>query len=223
MPFISKSLHAWNYCRHCSCSSQGSSNEFSLQLQFLLGLRTRIQLQELFSLAIVNLRQLLSRQKVGYGLVAYGLAKFQGLKFPVNSLVCLVRSRNPLTFQALKFQNSGPEFCRICPPPFHTPHFACLITATGNNCLWALKIGNRPNTASESTVPNAELSEFFDPHQVPAGGERPQRVPLGLVFVCQSELTEFCQNSPSLLQNSESSLFSETALSKQYSARFLKK
>ena len=72
-------------------------------------------------------------QRWGIGSVVYGMAKFQaliftfqGLKFPVKSLVLLLRIRNPLTFQALKFQNSGPEIWRIHPPPFHTPPFARL-------------------------------------------------------------------------------------------------
>ena len=50
---------------------------------------------------------------------------FQGVKFPVKSLVLLVRRRIPQKFQALKFQISGPEIWRIHPPPFHTPPFAC--------------------------------------------------------------------------------------------------
>ena len=51
----------------------------------------------------------------------------QGLKFPVKSLVLLVRRRIPQKFQALKFQNSELEIWQIHPPPFHTPPFACLI------------------------------------------------------------------------------------------------
>ena len=34
------------------------------------------------------------------------------------------------------------------------------------------KVGNRPNTVSESTVSNSELSEFFGPP--PSSGERAQ-------------------------------------------------
>ena len=49
--------------------------------------------------------------------------------------------------------------------------------------------GNRPNTVSESTVSNTELSELL--------------LFFSLLVVYQSELTEFfLQNSPSLLQNS---------------------
>ena len=50
-------------------------------------------------------------------------------------------------------------------------------------------IGNGPNTVSGSTVSNTELSEFF--WGSPSSGERTQWVPLSLLFVCQSELTEF--------------------------------
>ena len=35
--------------------------------------------------------------------------------------------------------------------------------------LWKGLLGDGPNTFSESTVSNAELSEFFGPHRVPAG------------------------------------------------------
>ena len=55
-------------------------------------------------------------------------------------------------------------------------------------------------------------------------GERTQWAPLSLLFVCQSELTEF---SPELtefalkLSEAQWVLSSETVLSKQYSARFL--
>ena len=85
-------------------------------------------------------------------------------------------------------------------------------------------VGNGPNTVSESTVSNTELSEFFGPHRV-LERERAQWVPLSLWFVCQSELTEsFLQSSPSFavkVSEAQWVLFSETVLSKQYSARFL--
>ena len=42
---------------------------------------------------------------------------------------------------------------------------------------------------SGSTVSNTELSEFFRGSL--SSGERTQRVPFSLLFVCQSELTEF--------------------------------
>ena len=48
--------------------------------------------------------------------------------------------------------------------------------------------GNGPNTVSESTVSNPELSEFFGPHRVP-GRELSEF--LSACYVCQSELAEF--------------------------------
>ena len=85
------------------------------------------------SLAVQLRVKNISWQKVVHGSAVYGTAKFQALKFafqglklPVKSLGLLVRSRNPLKFQPLKFQNSGPGIWRIHTPPFHTPPFACL-------------------------------------------------------------------------------------------------
>ena len=49
--------------------------------------------------------------------------------------------------------------------------------------------GTGPNTVSGSTVSNTELSEFFLGSL--SSGERTQWVPLSLLFVRQSELTEF--------------------------------
>ena len=48
--------------------------------------------------------------------------------------------------------------------------------------------GNGPNTVSESTVSNTELSEFFGPHRVPVGGNSVSSSQP--IFACQSELTE---------------------------------
>ena len=57
-----------------------------------------------------------------------------------------------------------------------------------------------------------------------SSGERTQWVPLSLLFVCQNELTEFfaelTEFAPELSED-QWVLFSETVLSKQYSARFL--
>ena len=79
-------------------------------------------------------------------MVVDGIAKFQtlkftfqGLKFPVKSPVLLVRKRIPQEFQALKFQNSGPEIWRIHPPPFHTPPFACLVSCCFSMVFWVWK------------------------------------------------------------------------------------
>ena len=73
---------------------------------------------------------------------------------------------------------------------------------------WTLKhfglqvLGHGPNTVLESTVFNTELSENVGLHRVPGR-------PLGLLFVCQSELseffaelTEFAKKLSSLLWNS---------------------
>ena len=75
-------------------------------------------------------------------MVVDGIAEFQGLnftfqalKFAVKSLVLLVRRRVPQKFQALRFQNSGPEIWRIHPPPFHTPPFASLYGLQGNHSV----------------------------------------------------------------------------------------
>ena len=94
------------------------------------------------------------------------------------------------------------------------------------NCflpLFHTEFGDRPNTVSESTVLNTELSEFFCPHRVP-GGEL--REFLSAYYWCAKA------NSPSffffffrrahrvLPENLVSSLSSKTALSKQDSAPF---
>ena len=75
---------------------------------------------------------------MGYGMVVDGIAKFealeftfQGLNFPVKSLVLPGIRRIPQKFQALKFQNSETEIWQIHPPPFHNPPFACLLYCQG--------------------------------------------------------------------------------------------
>ena len=77
--------------------------------------------------------------------------------------------------------------------------------------------GDGPNTVSESTVSDTELSEFFLPSP-----ERTQWVPLSLLSVCQSELTEFffaeLTKFATELSEAQWVLFCETVLSKQYSA-----
>ena len=66
---------------------------------------------------------------------------------------------------------------------------------------------------------------FQPPNSVtPSSGERTQWVPLSLLFVCQSELTEFFAELTEFtveLSEAQWVLFLETVLSKQYSARFL--
>ena len=57
-----------------------------------------------------------------------------------------------------------------------------------------------------------------------SSGQRTQWVPLGLLFVCKHELTEFAAELTEFaaqLSEAQWVLFSETVLSKQYSARFL--
>ena len=74
-------------------------------------------------------------------------------------------------------------------------------------------IGNGPNTASESTVSNTELSEFFCPHPVP-GRELSEF--LSAYYLCdKANSPSFSQNSPSLPQNSVR--LSEFSSPKQYS------
>ena len=66
------------------------------------------------------------------------------------------------------------------------------------------KIGNGPNTVSESTVSNTELSEFFGAHWVP-GSELSEF--LSVYYLCvNANSPSLSQNSPSLPQNSVSSL-----------------
>ena len=58
----------------------------------------------------------------------------------------------------------------------------------------------------------------------PSSGEQTQWVPLGLLFACQNELTEFFAELTEFapkLREAQWVLFSETVLSKQYSVRFL--
>ena len=50
--------------------------------------------------------------------------------------------------------------------------------------------GNGPSTVSETTASNAEPSEFLGPHRVPSESSVSSSQ-LKLLFVCQSELTEF--------------------------------
>ena len=71
-------------------------------------------------------------------------------------------------------------------------------------------LGNGPNTVSESTVSNTELSEFFYPHRVP-GRELSEL--LSAYFLCaKANSPSFWQNSPSLPQNSVSSLLRNSTL-----------
>ena len=74
-------------------------------------------------------------------------------------------------------------------------------------------IGDGPNTVSESTVSNTELSELFCPHRVP-GRELSEF--LSAYYLCDKAISpSFSQNSPSLPQSSVR--LSEFSSPKQYS------
>ena len=76
-----------------------------------------------------------------------------------------------------------------------------------------LNLGNGPNTVSESTVSNTELSEFFGAQRVP-GSELSEF--LSAYYLCvKANSPSFSQNSPSLPQNSVR--LSEFPCPKQYS------
>ena len=67
-----------------------------------------------------------------------------------------------------------------------------------------LNVGNGPNMVSESTLSSTELSEFFGPHRVP-GRELSEF--LSAYYLCaKANSPSFLRNSPSLPQNSVSSL-----------------
>ena len=77
---------------------------------------------------------------------------------------------------------------------------------------WALYIGDGPNTVSESTVSNTEPRKFFCPYRVP-GRELSEF--LSAYYLCakaNSESSSFSRNSPSLPQNSVSSLLRNSTL-----------
>ena len=77
-------------------------------------------------------------------------------------------------------------------------------------------LGKGPNTVSESTVSNTELSEFLGPHRVP-GRELSQFT--SAYYLCATA------NSPSFPRTHrvcpKLRLTAETVLEKQYSAPFL--
>ena len=75
---------------------------------------------------------------------------------------------------------------------------------------FCVKLRNRPNTVSESTVSNTELSEFSGPHRVL--GRKLSEFLFNLLFGCQSPLTEFFaelseSSLPKLSKKQSSSLF----------------
>ena len=66
------------------------------------------------------------------------------------------------------------------------------------------KLGDGPDRASESTVSNTKLSEFFGPHRVP-GRELSEHLSANCLCA-KANSPRFSQNSPSLPQNPVSSL-----------------
>ena len=81
-----------------------------------------------------------------------------------------------------------------------------------------LFFGNGPNTVSESTHSNTELSEFFGAHRVP-GGKLSEF--LSAYYLCaKANSPSLLQNSPSLLQNSVSSLIRNSTLETVFPGRF---
>ena len=92
--------------------------------------------------------------------------------------------RTPLTKKVTASMLFEAEF--LCPRTVRRGSEVEEVARVRFCCL--LSFGNGPNTVSESTVSNKELSEFFGPHRVP-GRELSEF--LCLVFVCPSELTEF--------------------------------
>ena len=86
-----------------------------------------------------------------------------------------------------------------------TQTFWVLKTFAALSNQWECYLGDGPNTVSGSTVSNTELSEFLGPHRVP-GGELSEL--LSAYYLCaKANSPRFSQNSPSLPQNSVSSLY----------------
>ena len=82
-----------------------------------------------------------------------------------------------------------------------------------------MSLDTEANTASESTVLNSDLSNFFGPRQVPG---RELRELISAEYLCVSVNSWFFRGikSPTLVQNS-ANLYSDKVLSKQCSARYL--
>ena len=80
-----------------------------------------------------------------------------------------------------------------------------------NHCsfLWR-KFVDGPNTVSESTASNTELSELLVPHRVP--GAELSEILSGYSLCAKANSPSMSENSPSLPQNSVSSLFRNSTL-----------
>ena len=63
---------------------------------------------------------------------------FSGPEISCKITCLLVRSRNPrqISGPEIPIPNSGPEICRIHPPPFHTPHLPVNKIAFGDVCAF---------------------------------------------------------------------------------------
>ena len=82
------------------------------------------------------------------------------------------------------------------------------------------ELGNGPNTVSESTVSNTELSEFFGPHRAPRRKLSEFR---SAYYPCaKANSPSFSQKTHRVRRWTQWVLSSEAVLSKQYSACFLK-
>ena len=125
-----------------------------------------------------------------------------------------------LTKSETKCSQNAPKRPRKCLNPVQLPKgfspalFHSFEPAISNTISSAisnfLSLGNGPNTVSESTVSNTDLSEFFGAHWVP-GSELSEF--LSAYYLCaKANSPSFSQNSPSLPQNSVSSLFRNSAL-----------
>ena len=78
---------------------------------------------------------------------------------------------------------------------------------------FARLVGGGPNTVSESTVSNTELSEFFRPHRLPGRSS----VSSSAYYMCaKANSLSLSQNSPRLPKNSVSSLFRNSALERVF-------
>ena len=108
-------------------------------------------------------------------------------------------------------QVAGCDSCQRC--ELQLIAYGRLDPAQNASSRGPILVGNGPNTVSESTVSNTELSEFFCPRRIP-GRELSEF--LSAYCLCDKANSPiFSQNSPSLPQNSVR--LSEFSSPKQYS------
>ena len=103
----------------------------------------------------------------------------------------------PLIVLLLKTPAIGGHF----PPP----------ASTESSHFQVIYVGNGPNTVSERRVSNTELSRIFGSHRVP-GRELSECLSAYYNLCAEANLPSFSQDLPSLVQNSVSSLFQNSAL-----------